>query len=54
MVNSTKAGHRSKFRRASQKALTNDLIPNYNYKPIKNVHVEGQNDLKYNKIVYNQ
>ena len=43
-----------KFRRHGLKSITNDLVPNYNYKPIKIVYVEGEDDLKFYNIIYNQ
>jgi hypothetical protein len=42
------------FRRHGLKALTNDLIPNFNYKPIKIVYVEGMDDLHFYNFIYNR
>jgi hypothetical protein len=42
------------FRRHGLKALTDDLVPNFNYKPIKIVYVEGMDDLKFYNFIYNR
>jgi hypothetical protein len=42
------------FRRQGLTSLTNDLVPNFNYKPIKIVYVEGMNDLHFYYFIYNR